>query len=146
MSLSIAEFLDKPTHHFLAPIIELAIPKEYSKWVPIVISWVMKAIAMSIVWYIQSIISATVSALQGGLIMARATLQFCVAHKITLGGRFPQRHEDTNIDEYLSYLFAAMGFYTQFRDGFGLPFPLNLILWPFELAEYYIRWTITKRE
>lgn len=86
--------------------------------------------------------SAFTSALIGGLMMARATYQFCLHRHMKF---LPAKHEDTNIDEYLSYIFAAMGFYAQFRNKFALPFPLNLVLWPFEMAEWYIRWSITKK-
>lgn len=72
--------------------------------------------------------------------MARATYQFCSYHKMKF---LPENHADSNLDEILSYIFAALGFYLQFKHKFTLPFPLNLILWPFEVAEYYIRWTIT---
>jgi hypothetical protein len=53
MALSIAAFLKKPCDRFLAPTLNLIIPDEYEKWVPVVLSWIVKGIAMSIAWYIQ---------------------------------------------------------------------------------------------
>lgn len=53
MALSIADFLKKPCDRFITPTISKAIPDDYDKWVPIVISWIIKSIAMSIAWYIQ---------------------------------------------------------------------------------------------
>ena len=53
MALSIADFLKKPCDRFITPTISKAIPDEYDKWVPIVISWIIKSTAMSIAWYIQ---------------------------------------------------------------------------------------------
>ena len=53
MALSIADFLKKPTDRFITPTLNMAIPVEYQKWGPIVVSWIIKAIAMSIAWYIQ---------------------------------------------------------------------------------------------
>jgi hypothetical protein len=99
---------------------------------------------MSIAWYIQTIVSATASALTGGLMMARATYQALVHRNIRLFGLIPEDHSKTAVDEVLSYLFAGLGFYTQFRLGFQLPTPFNILLFPFEFAEYYIRWSITK--
>jgi hypothetical protein len=78
--------------------------------------------------------------------MARATYHFCVHRKINLFGLIPDDHTTSNVDEILSYAFAALGFYFQFRQRFTLPFPLNVILFPFEIAEYYIKWTITSRK
>lgn len=54
-----------------------------------------------------------------------------------------KKHEDTNADEIASYAFAVIGFYFQYYLSFSTPFPLNIILFPVELAEYYIRWTVT---
>ena len=75
--------------------------------------------------------------------MARATIKALVHRDITLGGLIPKDDKDTSMDEMLSYVFAVMGFYFHFKLGFDMPFPFNWLLWPFELAEYYLRWTIT---
>ena len=76
--------------------------------------------------------------------MAQATYHFCLHRNIKLFGLVKESAADTVLDEGLSYVFAGLGFYAQFKSGFKLPAPMNLLLWPFELAEYYIRWTITK--
>jgi hypothetical protein len=77
--------------------------------------------------------------------MARAMYQFLVCRNMKLFGLIAEDHTQSTLDEWLSYLFAGLGFYVQFQHGFSLPSPLNLILWPFEFAEYYIRWTITRK-
>jgi len=146
LALTIADCLEKPTNRFVAPVVKLAIPKDYGKWVPVVLSWITKSIAMSFAFYVQSIVSAAASALSGGLFMARSLYNFWVEHRLfSFGMIAPENHEDTYIDEILSYAFAGTGFYMQFRSGFSLPSPLNWILWPFQLAEYYIRWSITRK-
>lgn len=145
MALTIAEFLQQPCDRFLAPTLKLAIPKDYQKWVPVVLSWIVKAIAMSLAFYIQSVMSAAASAMHGGLMMARAFYDFCLCHKITLFGLLPADHKETYIDEVFSYVFAAAGFFVQFESNFSIAFPLNLVLWPFQFLEYYLRWSITKR-
>ncbi len=76
--------------------------------------------------------------------MARAFYQFCIYREMKLFGLIADDHTKSVVDEVLSYIFAAMGFYVQFRAGFKLPFPFNLLLWPFQLAENYIRWSIIK--
>lgn len=129
---------------FVTPVLQKVIPDDYDKWVPVVLGWIAKSVAMWIAWYIQTVISAVASALTGGLMMARATYLFCVHRNIKLGGLIPEDHSASLLDEGLSYIFAALGFYFQFKMGFDLPFPLNFLLWPFQLGEYYLRWTITK--
>lgn len=140
MALTISEFLKGAVNRYLTPTVQLATPDEYDKWVPVIVGWITKSIGMSIAWYIQSIISAFTSALQGGLIVSRALMR--IGRK--KGFDFIPPDEDSMIDEVSSYVIAAAGFYFQFSMGFKAQFPLNLILWPFELAEYWIRWTITK--
>jgi hypothetical protein len=143
MAMAISDFVRKPLNRFVAPTIQIAVPDEYDKWVPVVLGWIAKSIAMSIAFYIQSVISGVASALKGGLMMAQATYQF-LAHRNLLGLSPSKNHNESNLDEALSYIFAALGFYIQFQAGFSLPTPLNYILWPFEFAEYYLRWSITK--
>lgn len=78
LSLTISDFLKKPVDRFIAPTLQLATPKGYKRWVPVILNWICKSIAMSIAWYIQTIISAFTSALEGGLIMARTVQRVCV--------------------------------------------------------------------
>jgi hypothetical protein len=75
--------------------------------------------------------------------MACAFYNFCILRRITLGGWISKGDRERMFEEMIGYLFAGTGFYFQFRLGFEIPFPLNLVLWPFQIAEYYIRWTIT---
>jgi len=142
MALGIAEFINKPVDRFLRPTIQVVVPDEYDRWVPIVLSWITKSIAMSIAWYIQTIISAATSAMQGGLQMARALMRMGRKR----GVKFLPADHETYIDEVAAYIFAGLGFYFQFSLHFDVPFPFNWLLWPFELAEWWIRWTITKAD
>jgi len=135
LSLTISAFAKRVTDRFLLPIVKTATPKEYQQWCPIILGWFCKSIGISIAWKIQTIISAFTSALAGGLIMSRALLQ--------IRSKGQKNHEDTNIDEILSYTLGGAGFYFQYTQSFDTPFPLNIILWPVELAEYYIRWSVT---
>uniref|UniRef100_A0A6U5PYM3 Uncharacterized protein n=1 Tax=Grammatophora oceanica TaxID=210454 RepID=A0A6U5PYM3_9STRA len=145
LSLSISDFFFTPYDKYIVPVINKVMPQQYQKWTPVVGGWVIKFFAMSLAWYIQSIISAFTSALSGGLMMSRAAYDFIVARGWTLGGMIAKNHEESVIDEIMSYLFAAGGFLFQFWIGFDMPFPFNLLLWPLELTEFYIRWTITKK-
>ena len=53
MALSISDFLKKPIDRFITPTVNIAVPKDYEKWVPVVMSWIVKSIAMTIAWKIQ---------------------------------------------------------------------------------------------
>lgn len=77
--------------------------------------------------------------------MARAFCHFCSYHGYEFNGLIKANHEETVVDEVLSYVFAALGCIFQFSMSFKVPFPLNLVLWPANMAEYYIRWSISQK-
>ena len=134
MALGIAEFINKPVDRFLRPMIQIIVPDEYDRWVPVVLSWITKSIAMSVAWYIQTVISAATSAMQGGLQMARALMRMGRKR----GVKFLPADHETYIDEVAAYIFAGLGFYFQFSLHFDVPFPFNWLLWPFELAGEFV--------
>jgi len=135
LALTISDFTKKFADRFFLPIVRAATPDEYQKWCPVLLDWFCKSIGISIAWKLQTVISAFTSALAGGLIMSRAMLIILSKGK--------NDHEDTSVDEVASYVFAGLGFYFQYNMSFSTPFPLNIILFPVELAEYYIRWAVT---
>lgn len=143
LAISISEFIKKPLNRFIAPIIQAATPDEYDKWVPILFGWFTKAIAISIAWYIQAVISAVTSSLIGALMITRAVLTISRRKYDAIGKVIPEDLSETQIDEMFSYVLAALGVYIQFKMNFDVPFPLNIPLFPFEFAEYYIRWSVT---
>ena len=136
LSLVISDFAKKFADRLFLPIIKMATPKEYQKWCPVLSDWLCKSIGISIAWKIQTVISAFTSALAGGLIMSRALLLIFTKGK--------KNHEETNADEIASYVFASLGFYFQYNHEFSTPFPLNIILSPVGLAEWWLRWCVTE--
>ena len=68
-----------------------------------------------------------------------------VAPPLGANKRLPLELEegDTYADEVVGYAVASVGFYAQWNWGFGLPFPLSLLMWPFDGLEWYVRYTIT---
>lgn len=144
LALTISNFIRQPVDRYLAPTIAMATPKGYKRWIPVVLGWIAKSIGMSIAWGIERVIAAFTSACEGGLMMSRSIMAACYKHGWTFGGLIPENHEDTSIDEVMSYVFAGLGFYFQYKVGFHMPFPFNFLLFPFEMAENYIQWTITK--
>ncbi len=105
--------------------------------------WCCKSIGISIAWKVQSVISAFASSMAGGLIMSRALLVILSSNGFEFGGI--KDHTDTVVDEITSYFFAGLGFYFQIYVGFRAPFPLNIILYPVQMMEYYIRYAVTNK-
>jgi hypothetical protein len=143
MALSISYYLNIPAKRFIEPAMRVVVPTDYHKWVPVTLGWACKSVAMSIAWYIQRVVSAFTSAIRGGLMCVRHLMKFANKQGITLGGFIPENDEDTYLDEVAGWSMAAIGFYFQYTLGFAVPFPLNILLAPLGILEWWIQWTIT---
>lgn len=144
LALSISNFIKIPVNRHITPLLQQVTPDEYHRWIPVVVGWIAKSIAISIAWYIQTIISAIASAMTGAIMISRILLKICFEKGYTLGGIIPESDKDTQIDEMASYVFAFFGFYVQWKMNFSVPFPLNILLFPLGCCETFIRWSITK--
>ena len=100
------------------------------KGVPHVINYAGKLNAVSVAWTISSIMSAVQCGVRGGLMFARAGLKYAKKRGIV-----DLDDEDTYLDEIVGWTVAVLGAGFQIMNGFGLPFPLNVLLLPFRLLE-----------
>jgi hypothetical protein len=150
LSLTMSYFLERAAHWILEPPAKLVVPKDYHNWVPVVIGWGCKAVAMNIAWRIQRILTASTAAMFGGVLFARAILRMIHRRGIRLFGLIDETGKETPLDEILGFTVAGLGFYTQMHAqiennfSFEVPFPLRLVTWPFDWAEKWIQWTITR--
>lgn len=146
LAVSIGDMIKEPMTKFVAPLAEQVLPQEYHQWIPIAINWTAKGIAVSWAWWIQQVISAVHSAMRGGTMVGKALIKLANEYSEKSGTEIPflpKDHKETYIDDIVGFVLAAIGVWWQWGQSFSNPFPLNLILWPFGLAEYYIRWHIT---
>jgi len=143
---SIADFLKKPADRYAKPVAEAMIPSEYQQWIPILIQWATKTVGISLAWTLASIKVALASSLQGGLMLSRSGIAALKQRNIDLGGMLSgyTNHSDTNIDEYAAYVFAVLGFLFQLYNRMNPPFPLNIFLFPFNMAEWVLRYGVMK--
>lgn len=134
---AIASTVEAPVEKYLMPHIQKLVPPEYHKWSVTLVSYTIKSTAISIAWTLQRIISAFHSAVRGGLMCSRNLLEYC-----SKMGYAQIDHEKTYLDEIVGFALAFLGLVFQLRFGFGLPFPLNILLLPFSLAEYFLIWMV----
>jgi len=120
------------------PLMSSAVPDEYHMWIPVMTKWFCKAVAISIAWWIQRVISAFHSAIRGGIMCTRYLLEFAKEK-----GYVTLNAEDTYIDEVAGWAVAALGFCFQLSVGFAVPFPLSIFLWPVSIVEYFIVWSVS---
>ena len=61
-----------------------------------------------------------------------------------------RRQRPSLVENMIGVTVGGIGFYTQIEHqyknnfSFEIPFPLSLVTWPFDLAERWIQWYITK--
>lgn len=143
LSVTIGNSIRPVTHLVLSPAAYRVIPEDYHQWVPLMVNWTCKAVAVSLVWRIQRVITAYSSAIAGGLLFSRSVFRWA-RHNRSIR-RYLPKAQTTWMDELLGYSVAGLGLYSQVGNGFSfqVPFPLNLVTWPFELVERWIQWQIT---
>eukprot|EP00931_Biecheleriopsis_adriatica_P025548 TRINITY_DN15652_c0_g1_i1.p1 TRINITY_DN15652_c0_g1~~TRINITY_DN15652_c0_g1_i1.p1 ORF type:complete len:348 (+),score=81.89 TRINITY_DN15652_c0_g1_i1:80-1123(+) len=122
----------------LEPMLCNMVPEDYHKWVPFCTKWSCKIIAVSMAWWVTRVISAVHSAVRGGLIFGKHLVDYL--HKNDI---LKQEHKDTYIDEGIGWTLAVLGFTAQFMCGFQLPFLLSFLLWPVQLLEAFIVWSVS---
>lgn len=145
-AVTLGNYLEPAMRTVVAPPMYLAVPKDYHKWVPITLGWATKAMAMRVAWRLQRVLTASTSAVLGGLMFSRAMMRIMFHHGVDRAG-INENHSMTLIDDGLGYTMAAAGIYVQLGDGNFDPkvkFPFTLLTWPFEIAENWIQWKITK--
>ncbi|EOD13876.1 hypothetical protein EMIHUDRAFT_311223 [Emiliania huxleyi CCMP1516] len=98
--------------------------------------------------FMQTFISGVQSSIKGGFMFSRGVMAHLwgTGHKnlgpLSLDSEdFPPPPPPNR--KAFGYSVAALGFYIQWSWGFGLPFPLSLVMLPFDILEWYIRWSIS---
>jgi len=139
LGASIGDMIYKPASRYVEPALKKALPEEYEKWVTVAIKYSCRAVAVSIAWWIQRVISGFHSALRGGLIFSRNILSF--ASKRGFLKDFDEK--TSNLDEVVGYAVACVGFLFQWKCGFSVPMVCSLFLWPVQVLEGYIAWQVS---
>jgi hypothetical protein len=137
---SIGEQLEVPAKQYVLPVVVKLLPEEHRKWAWPLISYGIRSIAISVAWFIQRVVSSFHSALRGGIMFSRNILHYLDAMNI-----IKINHEETYLDEAIGYGLAALGLFFQLSLGFAVPFPLNILLFPVTMVEYFLVWTVSSK-
>jgi hypothetical protein len=147
-SITLGTYLEPLMKTVLGPPIYLCVPKEFQLWVPVCLGWASKAIAIQIAWRIQRVLTASTSAVLGGMMASKALFRMIRRYGFPNFGPSTDEKESTVMVEFFGYALAVVGLYIQLGDGKFDPrvkFPFTLLTWPFEMAERWIQWQITKK-
>lgn len=147
LALAIADMSHFIFVRMFGPFVLMAMGPKLQHWVSPIISIVIKLIAVIIASYIQMIISAFYSGLRGGRMFALSFLRKLEKHGILdklpdswIAKPFDEKHSVW--DEIIGYPLAFFGIWFQISNGFTLPFPLNIILLPLNIIEWFLRWKV----
>lgn len=134
---AIGEIVLKPANKYFLPTLESVLPEEYKKWAKPSIAYTVKTMAVSFAWFVQRFISAFHSALRGGHMFTENLLEY-LDHM----GYYKVDTKTTQLDEMLGYAVTVVGLWFQLRTGFTLPFPLNILFFPFTMLEWWLMWVL----
>ncbi|KAH3744063.1 inframe stop codon [Pelomyxa schiedti] len=169
---SLGDFLYRTVGSHVAPIINRYIPADYHGWVKLTIAYICKFVGISISWTLQFYQSVVQSAIHGSRIFSRALLKYIdpppasaskPENKPTAESSDPNapifstpinasafaatsmlspREDDTKIGEAIAWVMAFFGILFQYKLGFRIPLPINLVLMPLHLTEWSLKWSI----
>lgn len=121
----------------LEPVLATMVPEDYKQWVPVMIRWSCKMMAISAAWWIQRAVSCIHSSIRGGQLFGK----YLVDH-LHETGVLSEDAEKAYLDDAIAWGIAALGVLFQFSMGFGVPFPLNIVMLPVSLLERFIVWSV----
>lgn len=137
---AIGSIVERPALLYGLPVVESLLPQEYKRWAAPLVSYPIKAGAISLAWLVQRVISAFHSAIRGGNMFGKNIVEY-----LNKMGYITLDAKDTILDEVLGYAVAALGLYFQLSYGFGLPWFLAIPLFPFSILERYLMWVVNSK-
>jgi len=138
LAISISDNLRKPAAMLLTPVLAALIPPEYHHWVSPIITVSVKLAGMTIAWMLSRIIATCHSSMIGGLMASRALLSLASQQ-----GWVKVKVDESLVDEVAGWALCVVGAYFQLSSGFSLPFPLNIVLLPISVVEWFLTWAVT---
>ena len=143
LAISCSQFVEYYVCKVALPLFTPLLAEEFRAWLPVAIKTTTKAFFVYIAWKLQEIVSAAQSGMRGGLMFSRGICSFLNkrGYKSFLG--LSLEHDKTYVDEVVGFLLAIVGFWFQWSFGFGMPFPFNVVMFPLDVIEWYIRHTVT---
>ncbi|GMH51443.1 hypothetical protein TL16_g01012 [Triparma laevis f. inornata] len=141
LGCTIGNYLRRPAGMYLTPTLVQVSPVEFRKWLPHLIDYGCKFVAISIAWFVSAVLASVQSSIRGGLMFSRSMMKLAAKN-----GWLDIDPDESYLDEVVGWSLAFCGASFQIINGFGLPFPLNLLLLPFSFIEYYLKWIVSSKD
>ena len=136
LGVAIGDMTTAVVHRHGEPILKELVGPSLHKWVPVVCRWMCRGLSITIAWTLQRIIVAFHSSLRGANMFVDGCVQAAIDRKMIKKGQLPPRSSARY--NGVVQVFAVLGFLWQVRSGFGLIFPLNLLLLPLTMFESFL--------
>jgi hypothetical protein len=141
LGAALSKAIDGPAKTFLTPLVTAVLPKPYKKWADVLVTYSVKSFAISIAWTLRRVMSSFHSAIRGGLMFSTNLLSY-LRDMGYISKAQSESYFVPYLDKILGYTLALLGLWFQLSYGFALPFPLNVILFPFTVLEYALVWMV----
>ena len=122
------------------PHLEALVDPEYKKWVAPVLRYGIKSVAVTIAFFIQRVMSSFHSATRGSQMMLKGAKKQLTAMGKPVPGILQEKNPNY---KFIATGLAVLGFVLQLYMGFGVPFPLNLLLLPVTMLEHFLMMFVT---
>lgn len=136
LGVAIGDMTTGVVHRHGEPILKELVGPSLHKWVPVLSRWICRGISVMIAWTLQRIIITFHSSLRGANMFVDGCVQAAIDRKMIKKGQLPPRSSARY--HGVVYIFASIGFLWQVRSGFGLMFPLNMLLFPLTMFESFL--------
>lgn len=137
LGAAIGDSLIKPAEKYGKPALEQSLDPAYHKWIPQIIMYGCKGVAVFVALFFQRIISSVHSGIQGGQMLCRGAI-VVMKEKALLPADFDA--EKMHLVEMVGYFCALYGAWSQVTSGFNLSFPFNILFFPLTVFEYVLAW------
>lgn len=141
LGASIGSMLSNQVGVYLKPLVQKGVADDLKQWADFLVDGGCRFVGISLALIMVRVVGAFHSAVLGGQLMARFALQF-LANKqnIPIAGDSQSIHlEGTTLFVGIQYGMAALGFYWQLTQGFGInSIWLRMLLLPFSVCEWVL--------
>ena len=137
LGVSIGNIMSKQVSKFAKPMIAHRFDDDMKKWADFLIESVCRFFGISLALILVRVVSAFHSGVLGGQMIARFAFKFLMNKQLYTHQQAESINvESTTVFMAVQYGLAAMGFYWQLTQGFGVnSIFLRLVLLPFSLCE-----------
>uniref|UniRef100_A0A7S0T5G8 Uncharacterized protein n=1 Tax=Erythrolobus madagascarensis TaxID=708628 RepID=A0A7S0T5G8_9RHOD len=142
-AITLGTSIGNTLHRYVTPFVlkftKPLVPREYARWLPVILQYTFRYIGVSIAFWLVRIVSALFMGMKGAELFTIGLVQYFVRH-----GQLSADVFDTG-SPILSAGFAVIalfGAWWQISRNFSLPFPLNILLLPLSIAERVLMFAV----